>query len=128
MKKIVQFLYGKKATNCIASQPILLFFSTRDADGKVVDSYVFAQWLSYVINRIPSALDCISDIVINHTMSKHYQIMQEEILIIRIHSSEHPIKTDELENIIASLLKFGEHTNQNQVSYEVNGTTYHLPL
>ena len=128
MKKLIQTLFGKKATNCITSLPILLFFSTRDADGKVVDSDVFAQWLSYVVNRIPSTLNCLSDIVINHKMSKHYQIIQEEILIIRIQSSEYPIKTDELENIIASLLKFGEHTNQNKVSYEVNGTTYHLPI
>jgi hypothetical protein len=128
MKKLIQTLFGKKATKCITSLPILLLFSTRDADGKVVDFDVFAQWLSYVIDRIPTTLDCISDIIINHKMSKHYQIIREEILIIRIQSSEYSIKTDELENIIASLLKFGEHTNQNQVSYEVNGTKYNLPI
>lgn len=127
MKKFIQKLFGKKTTSFTNFPITLLFFSTRDAEGKVINSEVFAHWLSYVIDRIPATLDCISDIVINHTMSTHYQIMQEEILIIRIQSSKYPIKTDELENIIASLLKFGEHTSQNQVSYEVNGIMYHLP-
>lgn len=127
MKKFIQNLFGKK-TASFANFSITLLFSTRNADGKVVESEVFAQWLYYVIDRIPATLDCISDTVTNLAMSKHYQAIEEEILIVKIQSSDYSVTSDEMEQIIASFLKFGKHTFQSYVNYSVNGINYTLPV
>lgn len=127
MKKFIQNLFGKK-TASFANFPITLLFSTRNADGKVVESEVFDQWLYYVIKRIPETMDCICDTVTNLSMSKHYQAIEEEILIVKIQSSDYSITSDELEQIIASFIKFGKNTFQSYVNYSVNGISYTLPV
>lgn len=127
MKKLIQAFLRKKTTT-FTDFPIVLFFSTRNKDGNVIAPEVFKKWLFYVTDTIPTTLDCLSDTVKNYSMTNHYQIIEEMIEVVCIQSSNDPIKTDELERIIVSLLKFGEHTNQSTIRYEVNGIVYHLPI
>lgn len=128
MKNLIRSFWSKTKATCLTNLPVTLFLFTRNQNGELINQDVFDKWQYYVVDQIPATFECLFDTVINYAMSKHYQIIQEEILIITIHNSDYLITTNDLEIIITALLKFGEKTSQNQVSYMLNNTTFNLPI